>query len=317
MSPLENPPIVAHKFNCISCNYNCSKKSDYDKHILTNKHKNLQNPTSNLVQSVQISCLCGKKYKHSSTLYAHKKCCKYMQETIKEEVQHKIPIISQEMVMEILKQNDDLKNLLIEQNKQMMEHNNDVMEQNNEFKGMMMEICKNGINNTTNTNCNNHNKTFNLQFFLNEQCKDAMNMVDFVNSLQLTLQDAENVGKLGYVRGMSNIIIDNLKALDIYKRPVHCTDTKRDVMYVKDDNKWEKETDEFYTIRRLIKSVTFKNGKNIRLFKTKHPCCGTSDSIYSDQYSKMYIEGFGGTGTDRDNETKIIKRMAREITIDR
>ena len=179
---------------------------------------------------------------------------------------------------------------------------------------MMFDICKNGI---TNTNCNNHNKTFNLQFFLNEQCKDAMNMVDFVNSLELTLQDAENVGKLGYVRGISNIIIDNLKALDIYKRPIHCTDTKRDVMYVKDDNKWEKETEEYNTIRKLIKSVTFKNGKNIRLFKAKHPCCGTSESMYSDQYSKMYIEGFGGTGTDRDNETKIIKRMSREITIDR
>ena len=120
----------------------------------------------------------------------------------------------------------------------------------------MLELCKNGINNTNCNNNNTNNKTFNLQFFLNEQCKDAMNMADFVNSIKLTLQDAENVGWLGYVRGISNIIIDNLKALDIYKRPIHCTDSKRDVLYVKDEKKWEKETEELITIRRLIKSVT-------------------------------------------------------------
>jgi hypothetical protein len=255
-----------------------------------------QTATLLLDNSKGFNCnICTKKYHDRSGLWRHKKKCKP-----KEEDQYKIPIISQELVMEILKQNDDLKNLLVEQNK--------------EFKGMMMDICKNGINNT---NCNNTNKTFNLQVFLNEQCKDAMNMADFVNSIKLTLQDAENVGRLGYVRGISNIIIDNLKALDIYKRPIHCTDSKRDVLYVKDENKWEKETEEFITIRRLIKSVTNLNGRNINLFKKKHPCCGTSESIYSDQFSKMYIEGFGGAGTDRDNENKIIKRLAREITIDR
>ena len=273
-----------------------------------------QTATLLLDNSKGFNCnICTKKYHDRSGLWRHKKKCKP-----KEEDQYKIPIISQELVMEILKQNDDLKKLLMEQNKQMMEQSHDVkdiMEQNNEFKGMMMDICKNGINNT---NCNNtNNKTFNLQFFLNEQCKDAMNMVDFVNSIKLTLQDAENVGRLGYVRGMSNIIIDKLKALDIYKRPIHCTDSKRDVLYVKDENKWEKETEEFITIRRLIKSVTNLNGRNINLFKKKHPCCGTSESIYSDQFSKMYIEGFGGAGTDRDNENKIIKRLAREIIIDR
>ena len=318
----EKMPKNAICFECKICDFKCIKNSNYIKHLATDKHKRLTHvdkmfpeihKNSDYFIEKCYKCDCGKEYSHRQSLSLHKKKCKS-----KEEVQHKIPIISQEMVMEILKQNDDLKNLLMDQNKQMMEQSHDVkdiMEQNNEFKGMMMEICKNGINNTNNTNC--HNKTFNLQFFLNEQCKDAMNMVDFVNSLQLTLQDAENVGKLGYVRGISNIIIDNLKALDIYKRPIHCTDTKRDVMYVKDDNKWEKETEEFKTIRKLIKSVTFKNGKNIRLFKTKHPCCGTGESMYSDQYSKMYIEGFGGTGTDRDNETKIIKRMAKEIIIDR
>ena len=301
-----------NKFICETCDYSTCNKYDYNIHIATVKHVNRTNQEE-FKNTQPYTCKnCRKVYKARSSLWYHEKKCVIEQETAtKNENTNKSPIISQEMVMEILKQNDDLKNLLMEQNKQMME-------QNHEFKGMMIDICKNGINHVNNSNnTNSHNKTFNLQFFLNEQCKDAMNMVDFANSLQLTLQDAENVGKLGYVRGMSNIIIDNLKALDIYKRPIHCTDTKRDVMYVKDDNKWEKETEEFKTIRRLIKSVTIINGKNIRLFKTKHPCCGTSESIYSDQYSKMYIEGFGGSGTDRDNENKIIKRMAREITIDR
>jgi hypothetical protein len=296
MLPDEKLPKVAYKYICEYCDYSTSKTSSIKKHMLTDKHNILKNPNINVAKIDKFICNCGKTYKHSSTLYAHRKDCKP-----KEELTEPIDIksIDKEMVMEILKQNDDLKNLLVEQTNK------------------ILELCKNGINNTNNTNCNNTNKTFNLQFFLNEQCKDAMNMVDFVNSIKLTLQDAENVGRLGYVRGMSNIIIDNLKALDIYKRPIHCTDSKRDVLYVKDENKWEKETEEFITIRRLIKSVTNLNGRNISLFKKKHPCCGTSESIYSDQFSKMYIEGFGGAGTDRDNENKIIKRLAREITIDK
>ena len=301
----EKIPQIPNKLNCILCNYITVSKKDFKKHLLTSKHIQ-RAKTSNFStlgdnKNPNKCKKCNKEYKSRNGLWKHQNKCE----------QTEVPtninlIIDKEIVMEILKQNDELKKILVEQNQHFIEQSN-----------KMFELCKNGINNTTNTNCNNNNKTFNLQLFLNEQCKDAMNMVDFVNSLQLTLQDAENVGKLGYVRGISNIIIDNLKALDIYKRPIHCTDTKRDVMYVKDDNKWEKETEEFKTIRKLIKSVTFKNGKNIRLFKTKHPCCGTSESMYSDQYSKMYIEGFGGTGTDRDNETKIIKRMSREITIDR
>ena len=298
----------ANFFECKICRFKCFKNSNWEKHLSTDKHTKLNNTNeynsfNAKIQTQSYICLCGNNYRHQSSLWNHKKKCvasKELQMVKQEEPLVQLQSIDKEMVMEILKQNDDLRNLLVEQNK--------------EFKGMMMEICKNGINNT---NCNNTNKTFNLQFFLNEQCKDAMNMMDFVNSLQLTLQDAENVGKLGYVRGISNIIIENLKALDVFKRPFHCTDTKREVMYVKDDNKWEKETDDFTSIRKLIKNITFKNGKNIRLFKTKHPCCGTSDSIYSDQYSKMYIEGFGGSGTDRDNEYKIIKRLAREITIDK
>jgi len=176
----------------------------------------------------------------------------------------------------------------------------------------MMEVIKNGTHNTTHTN--SHNKTFNLQLFLNETCKDAMNIMDFVDAIKIQLEDLVKVGEIGYVDGISNIITTNLKALDVTQRPIHCTDKKRETLYVKDEDKWEKENEEKDKIRKAIKTVSCKNISVIPEFKEKYPDCRESDSKYSDQYSKILIESMGN---DCENEDKIIKNISKNVILDK
>jgi hypothetical protein len=223
---------------------------------------------------------CNKNYNTNSGLWKHKKGCNTNE----------------------YKQKDDLINYLIKENQ--------------EFKHLILEIVKKDTIVTNNTN--SHNKTFNLQFFLNETCKDAMNIMDFVDSIKLQLSDLEKVGRIGYVEGISNIITTNLKALDITQRPIHCTDNKRETLYVKDENKWEKEADEKNKIRKAIKMVAHKNIKVLPKFKESHPDCSKSESKYSDQYNKIMVESFGGYGdNDIEKEDKIIKNIAKGVGIEK
>ena len=194
------------------------------------------------------------------------------------------------------------------------------MKENKEIKEMILEIVKNGTHNNshnTTNHTNSHNKAFNLQFFLNETCKDAMNIMDFVDSIKLQLTDLERVGELGYVEGISNIIVKNLKELDVTQRPVHCTDKKRETMYVKDENKWEKD-EEKLKLHKVVRKVTCKNQNLIPKFKESHPDCGKYNSKFSDQYNKIIVESMGGTGdNDYEKEEKIIKNISKQVCIDK
>ena len=301
MFPIEKSPKISAKFICEKCDYKCSKQSEYNKHMLTNKHKILHNPTLNPTSEISekiYECNCGKIYKHSSTLYTHKKKC-----TSTNDIENNETTDNNET---------DNNNHEIKELKELMKY---LMKENSELKTMMFEVIKNGTHNNT---TNSHNKSFNLQFFLNETCKDAMNIMDFVNSLKIELSDLENVGKVGYVNGMSSIIVKNLNLLDETKRPVHCTDTKREVMYVKDENKWEKEDENKKNIRKLIKHVTHKNTKLFKEFKQKYPGCEQSDSKYSDTYDKLIVEAFGGKGDDDvEKENRIIRNIAKNVTIEK
>jgi hypothetical protein len=239
------------------------------------------------------TCDCGLVYYCRTSLWRHKKTC--------------CEVNNVELLGQKYDKQDELINYLIKENQ--------------EFKHLILEVVKkdtitNNNNNITQTNSNN--KTFNLQFFLNETCKDAMNIMDFVDSIKIQLSDLEKVGKIGYIEGISNIIVKNLNLLDESKRPVHCTDSKREVMYVKDEDKWEKENEEKKKLRKAIKHIAHKNTKLLREFKTKHPDCDKSDSRFSDQYNKLIIEAMGGKGdNDIEKEDKIIKNIAKEVTIDK
>jgi hypothetical protein len=291
-------PINPGYYECKTCEYITDNKKDYKKHLLTSKHEKLTNNLQNnpKIPNQKYICKCGKEYLHRQSLYNHTKKCNIESNTNNEKHVDETNL-DYKMIYELFKiqvnENKELKEILIEQHKQ-----------NNELQSKVLEICKNGTHNITNTN--SHNKSFNLNFFLNETCKDAMNIMDFVDSVKLQLSDLETVGKIGYVEGISNIIVKNLNSLDETKRPVHCTDSKREVMYIKDENKWEKENENKQKLRKAIKHVAHKNSKMLKDFKTKHPDCDKSDSKFSDQYNKLVIEALGGKGdNDLEKEDKI------------
>jgi hypothetical protein len=195
----------------------------------------------------------------------------------------------------------------------------EMVKSNSELQKSMFEICKQGQNTyTSNINNNCNNKTFNLQVFLNETCKDAMNIKDFVESVKLQVSDLENIGKVGYIEGISNIIIKNLNALEVNKRPVHCTDQKREVMYIKDENIWEKEDENNKKLRKAIRMIAHKNICMLKEFREKYPDCEEYDSKKNSQYNKIVYEAMGGKGDDDyDKDTKIIKKIAKSVTIDK
>jgi hypothetical protein len=295
-------PKNAEIFNCETCHYTCSKKSDWSRHIITAKHKN--RTILNAGDAEKFICkICKKIYKARNSLWYHEQKCKFIKE--KEEEKY--------LETNINEKNNISNHTEISELKEFMNY---LMKENSELKNTIMETIKNGTHNTT--NMNSHNKSFNLNFFLNETCKNAMNITDFMNSIQLQLSDLESVGKEGFVNGISNIIVKNLKSLDITQRPVHCTDSKREVLYIKDENKWEKEGEENNKLRRAIKHVAYKNSKMLSAFREKHPDCNKSESKYSDQYNKLVIEAMGGKGdNDKEKEDKIIKNIAREVIVEK
>ena len=303
-------PKIPSKYKCDFCDYHTSNKKDYDKHLLTPKHQKNQNGNDlEIMENKNIPehiCECSKKFITHSGLWKHKQKCIKPENVQKEESEFKVLT---NLVLEVVKQNQELIN-----------QNNEAHKHNQELTNKIVEISKNGIGNTTITNSNNNsnNKTFNLNVFLNETCKDAMNIMDFVDSLKLQLSDLENVGRLGYVEGISNIIIKNLNEMDVHKRPVHCSDSKREVMYIKDDDKWEKENENKQKLRKAIKRVANKNQRLLPKFKEEHPDCGKYHSKFSDQYNKLVVESLGGSGdNDLEKEDKIIKKIAKEVTIDK
>ena len=251
----------------------------------------------------QFACnICNKTYTARNSLWYHKQKCKNIASISKSDtIENADALVNKDQLIQyLIKENSEFKELIVEQNK------------------MVMKMCENSCSTISNSNINSHNKTFNLNVFLNEHCKDAMNIMDFVDSLKLQLSDLESVGKLGFVEGISNIIVKNLKALDIHKRPVHCSDSKREVMYIKDADKWEKENEEKNKLRKAIKKIANKNSRLLPQFKEKYPDCNKSESTKSDQYNKLIIEAMGGSGNeDVDNENKIIKKIAKEFTIDK
>ena len=285
------------KFICENCDYFTSKKSSYDKHTATLKHLNRINIEQKSCSLGFVCKKCNKMYKARNSLWYHEQKCNVIPD----------PPVTNETILEILiNENKDFKNLMVE-----------MMKNNTDLQNKMLDICKNGNGNITGNTINSHNKSFNMQFFLNEQCKDAMNIKEFIDSFQLQLSDLERVGQLGYVDGISDIIIKKLNEMDIYKRPIHCSDTKRDIMYVRADNVWAKETNSHDRVRLLVRQVTHKNIKLLPLWTEEYPQAKDIHHSLNDTYIGMVGQAMGGRGDIEENENKIIKRIAKTVYIDK
>ena len=288
---------VAKNYRCELCDYNTCKLTDYKKHLETIKHQNRENETLvtdlSLNVAKNLQCVCGIGFNNRTTLWRHKKKCNFENKTNENTCQEVNSMSDKDLIIMLVKQNTELMDMLKNNSSSQANHN-------------------------TNSLNNNNNKTFNLQFFLNETCKDAMNIMDFVDSIKLQLSDLEKVGEVGYTQGISNIITTNLKALDVTQRPVHCTDKKRETMYIKDEDKWEKEDEENTRLRKMIKRVANKNMRLLPLFREKYPEYSNSSSKISDKYDKIGLEAMGGLGdNDREKEAKIIHNISKCVVIDK
>jgi hypothetical protein len=308
----KNLPEIRHRFYCKLCDYGTSKKSSYNDHILSSKHLKSMNVNENLPKFCsQFVCKnCDKIYKDNSGLWRHKKKCNVKEENENVIVDDEFCAIKDsnqlelitELFHEQLKENKELKELLIEQNKKLIE---------------LAEKSQGQITNITNNNNNTNN--FNLQFFLNEQCKDALNIMDFINQLQLETSDLDMVGRVGYAEGISKIFIRGLKELDIFKRPLHCSDLKREIVYVKDKDSWEKDCEDKKTMKNAIKFIAAKNFNMINDWIEDNPEYNDYDSKKHKEYHNIILKASGGATPEEDekNYNKIIRNVAQEITIDK
>jgi hypothetical protein len=309
MSVNEIMPKLCHKFFCEKCDYGTSKKSSYDNHLISSKHKK-----SMIVNEImpKLCCKytcekCNKTYKDNSGLWRHKQKCSVNFDTN----------TNTNTNIDIINENKSFKEFMIEQNQ--------------EFKSLIIELLKketfNTINNNNSNNINNNinnisncnNQSFNLNFFLNEQCKDALNIDEFVDSIKMNLSDLENFAHLGYADGVSNIFAKGIKELGVHLRPIHCSDTKREVLYIKNNDEWIKESDDKPLITKAIKKVAFKNIKQINEWVKENPACKDPRTKKYDQYNKIVMNAMSGVTEEeqKNNIEKIVKNVTKSVAIEK
>jgi hypothetical protein len=317
----------AYKYYCNKCNYYTSDIKDYNKHIQTKKH------IHNDIPKVYICEYCDKTYINRTGLWRHKKIClnplsddtKIKEETkIVEETKtieetnltreneysdrEDIKLLSH-MFLELVKQNSEFKELLVEQNKQ-----------NQTLQNHFIEIAKE--KSITNTNCHNttnNNNNFNLNLFLNETCKNAMNINEFVEQIPVSIDDLENTARLGYVEGISRIFINGLKQLEVNEKPIHCSDAKRETLYIKEGDIWEKDDSDKTKLTNAIRKVGHKNIRMIPEWKKKYPDCEDYYSKKNDLFLKIVNQSMCG-GSVEETETnyyKIRKNIIKQVVINK
>ena len=285
------------KYFCKNCDFYSSKKTDYTRHLATQKHNfrvltthNNEKTTTNITYECQI---CSKYFNDRTGLWRHKKKC-VVTETL----------LESNMMLQYQQKIDKLTDVVL-----------DIVNKNSE---LTKQICELSSKPNINVN-NNNNKTFNLNVFLNEECKNALNIRDFVESIQIQLSDLENTGQVGYVEGISQIFINHLSKLNNHERPIHCSDYKREVLYIKNENKWIKETEDKQTIKNAIKQVANKNIKQIKNWQDKYPEYNNPDSKQNDKYMKIVLNSMSGSTEEeqKNNINKIIKNVAKEVIIEK
>ena len=320
----ENSQKSRTEYHCEKCNYITVRKSDYNKHILTAKHQmttNLAKKSHNPNASVYVCDNCNKSHNDRAGLWRHKKRCLTNEIITPSKDELIITLVKQnaEQSKQALEKAEEHAKLAVEQAAEQVAQQ---MRQNAELHEKIIELCKNGavnnsINNTiTNSNnTNSNNKSFNLNFFLNETCKDAMNLTDFANSIVLQLSDIDAIGKAGYVNGMTSIITSQLNSLAENKRPIHCTDLKRETIYVRDEDKWEKDANK-KKMRLLIRRMDKKLTPLMATYTNNYNKVYRSDTE-SIQHSQLRYEIYGGKNEESVNEDNIIRNISKKTQIDR
>ena len=326
---METDKIVqknANNFFCEICDFKCCKLSNYNIHLLTAKHKRLTNSCQKMPKNAEIlECICGKNYKHLSSLCKHKKICSDVKQynllqtpKTKQSVNNNDSELDNDSDYEPTSETPANENLV-----------QYLLKENADFKNLIMELVKkefisNSINNNNNTtnnvnSINNNTNTFNLQFFLNDTCKGAMNMSEFVDTIAIQMSDLENFAHMDYADGVSKILLKNLNNLDTNERPIQCTDLKRETVYIKENNCWKKETDDKSNLKSAIKLIAFKNIKQINEWVKEHPGCRDPTTKQNVKYNKIVMNSMSG-GTiqeQQDNIEKIVKNVTKAVTIDK
>lgn len=327
--PKKNP----QKFSCSVCDYHTSNRKDFMKHESTRKHllaadgntwqqKNPQK-SPNPLSAPFVCSGCAKSYQHRSSYWKHIRLC--VTEETAEQQKTKIleNIFTPDMITNLISQNKELQKLLVDQNTTFMERTTAIIDQNSKLVEQNKQLIEENrpstvvVHNSTSSNITNNQ--FNLNFFLNEQCKNAVNMVDFLNSLKVTVKDLENTGQLGYVDGISRIFVNGLLDMNVCERPVHCTDLKRETVYVRDDNKWNKDDSEKRIMKDAVQKVARKNLQQIKEWIHAHPECKNTSSPESETFVQLSQHATGGSSTQENNrlEEKIIKNVLKSIVIDK
>ena len=302
-------------FLCNNCNFVCSKQSNYDKHVSTLKHKirtNTNEYEQKNAEKKSYDCQCGKSYKHASSLWNHKAKCDFLHnnsdENIDEPSNNRLQIAVEkpeitQIILELVRENKELKTMLVEQHKTMIE----------------LSQKPTITNNSNNTHTNSHNKQFNLNFFLNEQCKNAINLSEFVENVKLGLSELENVADMGYVDGVTQIFMNGLKDMDIFKRPLHCTDIKREIMHVRENNIWIKDTPDQAKIKSAIRRIAFRNIQQISEWNKQHPDSQILDTTDFNRAFQIMRESLGDTcpgGVEKNNE-KVARNIIKAVYVDK
>ena len=316
-------PKNAKIYYCETCDFKCSKQSNYNKHLLTRKHKILTNPNKKMPNDnvVLYSCICGKRYKHSSSLCAHKKICDIcteneQSENIEINKNKTLEIIEKpennrntdfkDVVMVMMNENKELREMLMDQQKQLKDQQELLINQQSTHNEQITEIIPKIGNNT--------NNTFNINMYLNNDCKDAMNITDFTKQLEISMNDFVNVGATGYVDGISQIIVNAIRDMDVTKRPLHCSDAKRETLYVKDNNAWEKDPSK----EKLNKAISTVGRKTLQYFPKwmkNNPECNSTNTPKNNEYHSI-IESTISQNTN-ENKKKIAKNIIKQVIIDK
>ena len=294
------------KNHCEKCDYGCISNRDFNKHLQTQKH-NAHKCSKMLKESPLLKCECGKEYKHIQSINRHKKTCNYYQHDNQNIPKKNTELNYKEMFLKMMTENKELKNIILFSNK---EFQNNILLETKELKKQIQDLIPNIGNNNNNTT----NQIFNINLFLNEHCKDAITMEEFINKIKISMSNLLTTKNKGIDHGITNIILENMNKLSLYERPIHCTDAKRETVYIKSDGqegnqpKWEKDEDNV-KLKKAIKTVESKQHKNLTKWTEEHPDW-QSKSELQDEYMRLVR-----SCTSDVREKKVIKNICDNVKV--